>query len=76
MAALLLDVIRNELTIRQRRAMVMVYFQGQSMETVAEKLHINRNALYKLLYDARQRLKSALTDRHLSEGDILAPFED
>jgi RNA polymerase sigma-70 factor (ECF subfamily) len=76
MAELLLDVIQNELTIRQRRAMVMAYFQGQSMETVAEQLNISRNTLYKLLFDARQRLKAALIARHLSEGDILAPFEE
>jgi RNA polymerase sigma-70 factor (ECF subfamily) len=76
MAALLLNIIRNELTIRQREAMVLVYFQGQSMEEVAEQLDISRNTLYKLLFDARQNLRAALNARHLSEGDILAPFED
>jgi RNA polymerase sigma-70 factor (ECF subfamily) len=76
MAALLLRIIRNELTIRQREAMVMVHFQGQSMEKVAEQLNTSRNTLYKLLFDARQKIKAALNARHLSEGDILAPFED
>lgn len=76
MAVLLLNIIQNELTIRQRQAMVMAYFQGQSMEKVAENLNISRNALYKLLFDARQKMKAALSSRHLSEGDILAPFEE
>lgn len=76
MAALLLNIIRNELTNRQREAMVLVHFQGQSMETVAEKLDTSRNTLYKLLYDARQNLRAALDARHLSVGDILALFED
>lgn len=76
MVSILLDIIRNELTIRQRKAIVMIHFQGQSMETAAEQLDTSRNTLYKLLYDARQKLKAALSARHLSEGDILAPFED
>jgi RNA polymerase sigma-70 factor (ECF subfamily) len=76
MAALLLNIMRNELTIRQREAMVLVYFQGQSMEEVAEQFDISRITLYKLLFDARQNLRAALNARHLSEGDILAPFED
>lgn len=76
MVALLLNIIRNELTNRQREAMVLIHFQGQSMGTVAEKLDTSRNTLYKLLYDARQNLRAALDARHLSVGDILAPFED
>jgi RNA polymerase sigma-70 factor (ECF subfamily) len=76
MVALLLNIMRNELTNRQREAIVLVHFQGQSMETVAEKLDTSRNTLYKLLYDARQNLRAALDARHLSVGDILAPFED
>ncbi|MFZ0546095.1 MAG: sigma factor-like helix-turn-helix DNA-binding protein, partial [Candidatus Promineifilaceae bacterium] len=67
---------RDELTSRQRKAIVLIHFQGQSMEFVAEQLHTSRNTLYKLLFDARQKLKAALSDRHLSQGDILAPFED
>jgi RNA polymerase sigma-70 factor (ECF subfamily) len=76
MVDLLHELMRQGLTTRQRDAIVRVHFQGQSMERVAEKLNINRNALYKLLYDARQKLKAELKARHLSVGDVLAPFED
>ena len=76
MVDLLLEMMHLGLTTRQREAIVRVHFQGQSMERVAEQLNINRNALYKLLYDARQKLKAELEARHLSVGDILAPFED
>ncbi len=73
--ALLQEIITTELTERQRAALIGVYGQGLAMDEVAEALGVNRNALYKLLHDARQRLKAALLARHLSEGDILAAFE-
>jgi RNA polymerase sigma-70 factor (ECF subfamily) len=72
---LLYEVISTELSERQRTALVAVYGQGQSMDEVAAALGISRNALYKLLHDARRRLKASLLARHLSEGDILAAFE-
>ena len=57
-------------------ALLAVYWQGRSMDEIADVLGLTRNALYKLLYDARRRLKAALSARHLSVGDILAAFED
>jgi RNA polymerase sigma factor (sigma-70 family) len=73
---LLQEIIQTELSERQRLAMMAVYWQGRSMDEVSEALGIGRNALYKLLYDARQHLKAALRARHLSEGDILAAFKE
>jgi RNA polymerase sigma-70 factor (ECF subfamily) len=35
----------------------------------------NRNALYKLLHDARQRMKARLEEEGLSPEDVLAAFE-
>lgn len=69
-------MIAEELTERQRAAMMGIYVRGESMETVARALGIKRNALYKLLYDARQRLKRAFESRHLSPNDLLAAFDD
>lgn len=73
---LLRALIREELTERQAAAMMGIYVRGESMESVALALRTNRNALYKLLYDARQRLKQAFDVRHLSPNDILAAFDE
>jgi len=72
--ALLQHIIETELNERQRAAIVGVHRLGLSMDEVAEMLGLNRNALYKLLHDARQRIKARLLARHLTEGDILAAF--
>jgi RNA polymerase sigma-70 factor, ECF subfamily len=72
---LLRRIIREDLTERQRQAVIGIHFRGYSMDEVAELLHTNRNSLYKVLHDARQKIKSRLLADHLSEGDILALFE-
>ncbi|MEW5986916.1 MAG: RNA polymerase sigma factor [Chloroflexota bacterium] len=68
-------IIQTELTERQRQAIVAVHFQGQPMSAVAHELNISVNVLYKLLHDARQKLKARLEAAHLSESDVLAIFE-
>lgn len=72
---LLREIVETELSDRQRTALVAVYWQGRSMDEVAAALGITRNALYKLLHDARKRLKARLLARRLTLGDILAAFE-
>lgn len=74
--ALLSDIIATELNERQQAAIRGVHVQGLPMDVVAEALGLTRNALYKLLHDARKRIKAGLQARHLTEGDILAAFED
>ncbi|GAB4419070.1 MAG: sigma-70 family RNA polymerase sigma factor [Anaerolineales bacterium] len=68
-------VINEELTERQRNALVMLGIQGMPMEETAKKLNTNRNALYKLLHDARLRLKKRLEEEGFSAQEILAAFE-
>jgi RNA polymerase sigma-70 factor (ECF subfamily) len=69
------DVIANELTDRQRQALVAVRLNGVPMAEVARKMGTNRNALYKLLFDARKRLKERMLTAGLSAEDILSAFE-
>ena len=57
------DVINEELSERQRAALVALMVEGVPMDVVADRLGTNRNALYKLLHDARKRLRSRLEDR-------------
>jgi RNA polymerase sigma-70 factor (ECF subfamily) len=68
-------VIDEELTERQRRALIMLGLQGMPMEEAARELNTNRNALYKLLHDARLRLKQRLQTEGLDTQEVLAAFE-
>jgi RNA polymerase sigma-70 factor (ECF subfamily) len=68
-------VIEHELTDKQRQAMVAVRFQGMPIEEVAQRMDTNPNALYKLLFDARKRLKERMLAKGLSSEDILSAFD-
>ena len=68
-------VIEEELTDRQRQALVLLGLQDMPMEDAARKLKTNRNALYKLLHDARLRLRTRLALEDISSHDVLALFE-
>lgn len=70
--ALVRRLVRDELTDRQRTALEAV-LAGMPVEEVARRLGTNRNALYKLLHDGRQRLKAALEARGLGPDDLLDP---
>jgi RNA polymerase sigma-70 factor (ECF subfamily) len=69
-------VIEEELTDRQRKALTMLAIQDVSMEDAARKLRTNRNALYKLLHDARLRLKMRLAMEDISPHDVMSLFEE
>lgn len=62
------------LTDRQRIALEAVSLQGVPMDVVAEQMGTNRNALYKLLHDARKKLKTHLEQQGLSMDYIMNLF--
>ncbi len=62
------------LTERQRLALVAVALQGVPMDVVADRMHTNRNALYKLLHDARRKLRSHLEAQGLTMDYLLDLF--
>lgn len=68
-------VIEEELTDRQRQALVLLGIQDMPMDEAARKLKTNRNALYKLLHDARLRLRTRLAMEDISANEVLALFE-
>jgi RNA polymerase sigma-70 factor (ECF subfamily) len=74
--ASLLDMVQRmmmeELTSRQRQAMLAVMVNGMPLEEVARRMGTNRNALYKLLHDARQRMQQRLRAQGLSVQDLMA----
>lgn len=70
------SLIFEELSERQRTAMLAILQDGLPLQEVAERMQTNPNALYKLLHDARQRLKQRLAEKTgLSAQDLLATFE-
>ncbi|HEY1368351.1 MAG TPA: sigma-70 family RNA polymerase sigma factor [Gaiellaceae bacterium] len=54
--------IQDVLTPHQRRVLVALALNGVPIDVLADRLGTNRNALYKTLHDARQKLR-----RHLAE---------
>jgi len=57
--------IEEALTPHQRRVLVSLALNGVPIDVLAERLNTNRNALYKTLHDARQKLR-----RHLDESGV------
>jgi RNA polymerase sigma-70 factor (ECF subfamily) len=71
------SLLFEELTERQRTAMLAILQDGLPLREVAERMGTNPNALYKLLHDARQRLKQRLEEKTgLSAQELLAMFEN
>ncbi|HEX6270585.1 MAG TPA: RNA polymerase sigma factor [Anaerolineales bacterium] len=68
------DIIAEELTERQRAAMHAINMQGVPLGEVARRMGTNRNALYKLLHDARLRLKHRLEREGLPPKELLEMF--
>jgi RNA polymerase sigma-70 factor (ECF subfamily) len=69
-------IIDEELTDRQREAVVAVLLEEMPVSEVAKRMGTNQNALYKLLHDARRRLKRRMEAAGLSPQDVLAAFEE
>ncbi len=68
-------LMAQELTEKQRKALVAISIYGMPMEEVARRMNTSRNALYKLLHDARLRLKDRMKKEGLSPQEVLEIFE-
>ena len=68
------QVIEQDLTDRQRQALVGARINGMPLDELARRMGTNRNALYKTLHDARRRMQKALVARGLSAEDVLSAF--
>jgi RNA polymerase sigma-70 factor (ECF subfamily) len=68
-------VMAEGLTDKQRQALAAIKVHGMPLEEVARRMGTNRNALYKVIYDARQRLQRELEAEGVSPEEILAAFE-
>ena len=74
--ALVEQMIQEDLTERQRTALLAILKGGMPMGEVAKKLGTNRNALYKTIYDARQRMQKRIQEvAGLSAQEVMAIFQ-
>jgi RNA polymerase sigma-70 factor, ECF subfamily len=71
---LIREVIEHDLTDKQRQILIMMVFHEVPMDEVVHRLGTNRNAVYKLLHDARRKLKARLQARGFDIGETLALF--
>lgn len=70
------EVLSEDLTELQRTAILAIIHGGMPLEEVAQRMGTNRNALYKLLHDARKQMKNALEVKGYSADEVLAVFEN
>ena len=68
-------ILMEELTEKQRQALMAVAMQGFPLEEAAQRMGTNRNALYKMMHDARLRLKKRLEKEGFTPQEVLAVFE-
>jgi RNA polymerase sigma-70 factor (ECF subfamily) len=74
--AIVYELIETELTERQRTAIIAVLQGGVPLGEVAERMGTNRNALYKLIHDARKRLQESLYKKAgLTAQEVMVLFE-
>ena len=69
------EMLKTDLTERQRTALMAIMHGGMPLEEVARRMDTNRNALYKLLHDARKQMRSRLVEKGLTPQDVLEVFE-
>lgn len=67
------DLIRNDLTEKQRAAL-LAELKGMPQDEIARHLSSNRNAVCKLTHDARKRLQRGLGSAGCEADDIDAAF--
>ncbi len=69
------QLLQEELTEKQRIALQAVAMQGIPLEEVARRMGMQRNALYKLLHDARKRLKQRMEAVGMTPEVVMSTFE-
>src|SRR5262245_5316809 len=57
--AALRRAVDEELTARQRRVFVALVLNGVPLDTLVIEMASNRNAIYKMMFDARRKLRAA-----------------
>lgn len=64
-------VIEESLTEKQRMAITSVMLKGLPIDQVAELMDTNRNNMYKLIHDARMKIKNEFEKKGITLEDFL-----
>jgi RNA polymerase sigma-70 factor, ECF subfamily len=67
--AALRRAVDTELTPRQREVFVALVLNGIPLDALAVRLGSNRNAIYKMMFDARRKLRAALAANGYTDDD-------
>ena len=64
-------VVQDELTAHQRRIFVAIVVDGIPLDALAARLSLQRNAVYKVIFDARRKIRRALVAKgYLDDPDL------
>ena len=66
-----MSIINEELSPKQKSAMMALMVQDMPITVVAEQMGVKRNALYKLVHDARLNLKTKMENRGINPEEML-----
>ena len=69
-------MVDEELTDRQKEAVVAVLLEEMPISEVARRMGTTQNALYKVLYDARKRLKKRMEAAGISPKEMLQVLDE
>jgi RNA polymerase sigma-70 factor (ECF subfamily) len=64
-------VVEEELTAHQRRIFVAIVVDGIPLDALAVRLGLRRNAIYKVVFDARRKIRRALVANGYLAGQDL-----
>ncbi len=67
-------VIEQDLTDKQRQVLRLIVFNEVPMDEVVRHLGTNRNSVYKMLHDARIKIKNSLLSQGFEIGETLELF--
>ncbi len=68
------EVINQELTERQRQVLKAVVFDEVPLDEIVRHFRSNRNAIYKLVHDARRKLKTQMQARGFDVQEVMDLF--
>jgi RNA polymerase sigma-70 factor, ECF subfamily len=66
--------VDEDLTEHQRRIFVLLVLDGVPLDALAEKLDTSRNTIYKVMFDARRKLRASLVaNGYLNDDSVRRP---
>lgn len=74
MMATIRDGIEQQLTVKQQQVLRALVFEDVPLDDVVRHWGSNRNAVYKMVHDARRKLKAHLMNRGFNVKEILDAF--